>query len=76
MTGQDAARDADPDVDDPLAPPPPLLSAAFWAALAAGLLLVVAGAVVGFLGTRLFPPGAAKPAAHGRVIAHTGKSAL
>jgi hypothetical protein len=38
-------------------PPPrrPLLGAPFWAALALSLVLILAGAVMGFLGPRLFP---------------------
>jgi hypothetical protein len=38
----------------------PRFGAAYWAAMALSLILILAGAAVGFLGPRVFPPRAAK----------------
>jgi hypothetical protein len=45
------------------APPRPRLGAAWWVAMALSLALILAGAAVGLLGPRLFPPHPSTPPA-------------
>jgi hypothetical protein len=45
------------------APPPRRLSAGWWVAMTLSLVLILAGAAIGFLGPRLFPPHPSTPPA-------------